>query len=75
MAHIPPIDEIFRLRKGPSEGTYVSVAHPVRMGNAAPIAYGGCALGIAVQAAFFSITETPKKALYSFTCARGCHLG
>ncbi|KAH6662922.1 thioesterase-like superfamily-domain-containing protein [Plectosphaerella plurivora] len=42
---------------------YVSKALPVRMGNIAPIAYGGCTLGVAVNAALATVPSTHR--LYS----------
>lgn len=69
MAQIPPMDEILRLKRGPKPETYESIANPVKMGNQAPIAYGGCAMAVAVMAAFHSLpTSGPIKALYSLTC-------
>ena len=37
------------------EDTFVSRVNPGRMGNAANIAYGGCAIAIAIQAAFQTV--------------------
>lgn len=45
------------------EDEYVSKALPVRMGNVAPIAYGGSTLGIAVNAALATVPATHR--LYS----------
>lgn len=36
-------------------GRFKSINNPPKMGNAMPIAYGGCAIGIAVQAAHYDI--------------------
>ena len=46
-----------------SQGEYVSRLNPIRMGNAAPIAYGGCTAGVAVNAA--CQTAPPTMSLYS----------
>ncbi|GKU06340.1 acyl- thioesterase [Fusarium langsethiae] len=46
-----------------SEGEYVSRCNPIRMGNAAHIAYGGCTAGVAVHAA--CLTAPPTMSLYS----------
>ncbi|KAJ4128033.1 hypothetical protein NW768_008317 [Fusarium equiseti] len=45
------------------QGEYVSRLNPIRMGNAAPIAYGGCTAGVAVNAA--CQTAPPTMSLYS----------
>ncbi|KAI1859317.1 hypothetical protein JX265_007254 [Neoarthrinium moseri] len=44
-------------------GQYVSLTTPERMGNALPIAYGGCTLGIATHAAYQTVK--PAYSLYS----------
>ncbi|KAG7412289.1 thioesterase-like superfamily-domain-containing protein [Fusarium sp. MPI-SDFR-AT-0072] len=46
-----------------SPGEYVSRLNPIRMGNAMPIAYGGCTASIAVNAACH--TAPPSMSLYS----------
>ncbi|KAL6917386.1 hypothetical protein ACHAPO_005831 [Fusarium lateritium] len=46
-----------------SDDEYVSRRNPIRMGNAAPIAYGGCTAGVAVNAACH--TAPPTMSLYS----------
>ncbi|KAF4419498.1 hypothetical protein F53441_14417 [Fusarium austroafricanum] len=46
-----------------SPGEYVSRLNPIRMGNAMPIAYGGCTAGVAVNAA--CRTAPPSMSLYS----------
>lgn len=53
-----------------STDKYVSVANPARMGNVKAIAYGGCALGGAIQAA--GQTVKPNYVIYS---AMGNYLG
>ncbi|KAF5022520.1 hypothetical protein F66182_5422 [Fusarium sp. NRRL 66182] len=45
------------------EGEYVARSFPFPMGNTKPIAYGGCALGVAVNAA--CLTAPPNMSLYS----------
>ncbi|WXC59530.1 hypothetical protein SNK03_005393 [Fusarium graminearum] len=45
------------------DGEYVSRHNPIRMGNAAHIAYGGCTAGVAVNAA--CQTAPPTMSLYS----------
>ncbi|KAL4731121.1 hypothetical protein ACLX1H_000082 [Fusarium chlamydosporum] len=45
------------------EGEYVSRLNPIRMGNAMPIAYGGCTAAVAVNAA--CRTAPPTMSLYS----------
>ncbi|KAM0548417.1 hypothetical protein ACHAPJ_009903 [Fusarium lateritium] len=45
------------------KGEYVSRHLPMRMGNAMPIAYGGCTVGVAVYAA--CLTAPPTMSLYS----------
>ncbi|RGP61078.1 acyl- thioesterase [Fusarium longipes] len=45
------------------QGEYVSRLNPVRMGNAMPIAYGGCTVAVAVNAA--CRTAPPEMSLYS----------
>lgn len=49
---------------------FVSRANPGRMGNAANIAYGGCAIGLAIQAAYQTVG--PAYLLYT---AMGNYLG
>lgn len=46
-----------------SSGEYVSQVLPERMGNLLPIAYGGCALGLATHAAYKTVP--PSYSLYS----------
>ncbi|KIH91041.1 hypothetical protein SPBR_01894 [Sporothrix brasiliensis 5110] len=48
---------------GPNE--FVSKINPVRLGNAAPIAYGGCALSTAMRAAFATVPDNAGFAPYS----------
>ncbi|KAF5660096.1 acyl thioesterase [Fusarium heterosporum] len=45
------------------DGEYVSRLDPIRMGNASPIAYGGCTAGVAANAA--CRTAPPNMSLYS----------
>ena len=47
-----------------SKDEYVSTALPIRMGNPAPIAYGGCAISVAVHAAAQTVSG-PQLRLYS----------
>ena len=44
------LNELLKLRKI-SENEFETVYFPIRMGNTSPIAYGGCALGVAAAAA------------------------
>ena len=57
---------LIRLKRGLSPNTFVSLSLTERMGNMLPIAYGGCALALAVQAGFHTLPAgaTPF-ALYS----------
>jgi acyl-CoA thioesterase II len=50
--------------------TFVSRVNPLHMGNAANIAYGGCAIGLAIQAA----CKTTKPGYFLYT-ALGTYLG
>ncbi|KAK7966961.1 uncharacterized protein PG986_001238 [Apiospora aurea] len=52
-------------------GQFRSVHNPGRMGNAKPIAYGGCTLGVAVRAAYAAAVP-PTHRLYSLV---GHYLG
>ncbi|KAI1254227.1 hypothetical protein MGN70_004623 [Eutypa lata] len=47
----------------PGKDEFTSTSLPIRMGNALPIAYGGCAMSVAVHAAARTVPETHK--LYS----------
>lgn len=45
-------------------GHYVTKSLPIRLGNSMPIAYGGCALGAAVSAAYATV-DSSSMSLYS----------
>lgn len=62
--------EMVAIEKGTEPGVYHSRRNPEKMGNAAPIAYGGCALAIAIVAAYETVQ--PSHQLYS---AQGNFLG
>lgn len=60
----------------PGSGIYNSTHLPERMGNALPIAYGGCALGCGVKAAYLSLPPADKSGkTYSLYSAQGSYLG
>lgn len=46
-----------------NDGRYESISHPEKMGNSANIAYGGCAIGVALMAAHQSVKSNYR--LYS----------
>lgn len=67
MASTPSLADLVAIeRTGPND--FVSKSLPIRMGNAAPIAYGGCAIGIAVRCAFETVPAgfTPYSILGHF---------
>jgi len=57
---IPPTisSQLALTQTGPD--TYTSVHFPRRLGNAAPIAYGGCTAGLAVHAACLTVATAPR---------------
>lgn len=56
--------DLIRLRSTPTPDVFLSCSHPEKMGNVAPIAYGGCVVALALQAAFKSIE--PDRSLHNF---------
>ncbi|KAL8292627.1 hypothetical protein RQP46_001239 [Phenoliferia psychrophenolica] len=49
---------LIRMKRGSLPNTFVTLSLTERMGNMLPIAYGGCALALAVQAAYHTLPST-----------------
>lgn len=67
--------ELIRLRSTSSPDVYVSCTNPEKMGNPADIAYGGCVLALALQAAFQSIEARKQLDGFQVYSILGTYLG
>ncbi|KAK5955806.1 hypothetical protein OHC33_003447 [Knufia fluminis] len=56
-----------------SPDTFTSRVHPQRMGNAAPIAYGGCTAGVAVHSACLTLPQDSNSNFHLYSVLGAFH--